>query len=73
MNARWLQEAGVPDAEAFLALDAETLFHKLRSVDPGACLHALYGIAGALEGIRKSELSPARKAELKAFYDHVTT
>lgn len=53
-----LQEVGAKDA--FLRIRAQ--------VDPGACLHMLYGIEGAVEGIPDSRLSEETKAELKAFF-----
>ncbi|MGV8083578.1 MAG: TfoX/Sxy family protein [Coriobacteriia bacterium] len=53
-----LQEVGAKDA--FLRIRAQ--------VDPGACLHMLYGIAGAIEGIPDNRLSEETKAELKAFF-----
>lgn len=40
-----------------------------QSVDPGACLHQLQAIAGAVEGIPKKDLPPERKTELKIFFD----
>ena len=36
-------------------------------VDSGACLHQLTALAGADAGIPKKDLSPERKAELRAF------
>ena len=42
-------------------------------VDPGACFHQLTALAGAEEGVPKKALSPERKAELRDFFDRVTT
>ncbi|HOU09786.1 MAG TPA: TfoX/Sxy family protein [Clostridiales bacterium] len=36
--------------------------------DPGACLHMLYGLQGAVEGIPDRFLSDEKKQELKAFF-----
>ena len=41
----------------------------MKTIDPGVCLHMLYGLEGAVQGIPKKNLSPERKAELKAFFD----
>ena len=43
--------------------------HAVQAIDPGVCLHMLYGLEGAVQGIPKKELDPARKQELKAFMD----
>ncbi len=37
-------------------------------VDGGACLHQLEAIEGAVEGVRKTQLTPEKKAELKTFF-----
>jgi len=37
-------------------------------IDPGAYLHMLYGLQGAIEGIKDSLLSKSTKEDLKAFY-----
>ena len=40
---------------------------KLQAIDPGVCLHQLYALEGAVQGIPKKELDPARRQELKDF------
>ena len=40
--------------------------------DPGACLHMLYGIEGAIQGIPKTQISAARKQELRTFFQTVS-
>lgn len=37
--------------------------------DPGACLHMLYGIHGAVYGISEKLLTSEMKQELKAFFN----
>lgn len=64
-----LERIGVETPEQFRAMGAETAFLKIRAeIDPAACLHQLEALAGAAEGVRKKELSPARKDELKRWY-----
>lgn len=64
-----LRQIGVEDPEALRALGAEEAFRRIRAaVDPGACLHQLQALEGAVEGVRKTALSPERKAELHAFF-----
>jgi len=36
-------------------------------IDDSACIHMLYGLEGAIEEIRKSELAADKNAELKEF------
>ena len=55
-TAAELKEAGVE--QAFLRLQAST----------GACLSLLYGLAGAVEGVKWNQHSPQRKQELQVFY-----
>lgn len=43
---------------------------KIKAIDDSACIHRLYGLEGAIQGIKKSQLSSEVKAELKEFYDH---
>lgn len=52
-----LKEAGVEQA-----------FLRLQAIDPGACLSLLYGLAGAIEGVRWNQHPPQRKQELQEFY-----
>ncbi len=65
-----LQAIGVETPEALQRMGAEEAWLRIRlHVDSGACLHQLQAIAGAAAGVPKKELSPERKAELKAFFD----
>lgn len=64
-----LRRIGVEDPEALRAMGAREAFLRIRAaVDPGACLHQLQALEGAVEGVRKSALSPEKKAELNAFF-----
>ena len=65
-----LRAIGVETAEALRETGAEAAWLRIRAeVDPGACLHQLQALAGAVEGIPKKTLSPERKAALKAYFD----
>ena len=37
--------------------------------DSDACLHMLYGLEGAIEGVNDNSLSQETKEELKAYYN----
>ena len=41
---------------------------KIQEIDPSACIHRLLALEGAIQGVKKTELSDAVKADLKAFY-----
>jgi len=65
-----LRKIGVETPEALREMGAEGAWLSVRGqVNPGACLHQLQALAGAVEGVPKKELSKKRKAELKAFFD----
>lgn len=64
-----LTEVGIDTAEALIEAGAEQAWLQVKTIDPGVCLHMLYGLEGAVQGIPKKNLSPERKAELKAFFD----
>lgn len=46
--------------EAFIRIRAQ--------VDPGACLHMLYGLQGAIDGVKDSLLPESTKSDLREFY-----
>ncbi len=65
-----LKKIGVDSPEALREMGAEGAWLAIRGqVDPGACLHQLQALAGAVAGVPKKELTPERKAELKAFFE----
>ena len=42
---------------------------RIKAIDDSACIHRLYALEGAIQGIKKSELSIDIKKELKDFYN----
>jgi len=65
-----LRRVGLETPEAFRAAGAEEAFLRIRAqVDPTACFHQLTALEGAVQGVRKSQLTPERKAELRSFFD----
>ena len=44
---------------------------KIRAFDESACLHLLWGLEGAVEGIKKKDLSPEVRKDLKDFFDDI--
>lgn len=65
--AQQLAQVGIETAEDLIALGAEQVWLKLQTIDPGVCLMQLYDLEGAVQGIPKKNLDPARKQELKDF------
>ena len=65
---RQLNEVGIMTADELKELGAQQAWLKIRAIDPSACLHQLTALEGAVEGIKKTELSPDKKAELKDFF-----
>ena len=53
-------------------MGAEEAFCRIRrAVKPDACLHELEALAGAVAGVRKSDLPPERKSELRNWFRYL--
>ena len=64
-----LLAVGIETPERLREVGAKEAFLRIRlQCDPGACLHMLYGIQGAVLGIPDALLAPEVKRELKAFF-----
>lgn len=63
-----LIQAEIDTPEKLLALGSREAFLRIRLIDSGACLHMLYGLEGAVQGVRDTFLSPETKQGLKEFY-----
>lgn len=64
-----LIQVGIDTPEKLRGIGAKEAFIQIRlSVDSGACLHMLYGLQGAVEGIKDNFLSNDTKQDLKAFF-----
>jgi DNA transformation protein and related proteins len=63
-----LIQVGVDSFEKLKAIGSEQAFIRLQTIDPGACLSLLYGLDGAINGIKWNELPPERKQSLQQFY-----
>jgi DNA transformation protein and related proteins len=63
-----LIEAGIDSIEKLTELGSEQAFLRLQAFDPGACLNLLYGLEGAILGIKWNELSPEKKQALLRFH-----
>lgn len=63
-----LAQAGIVTADELRKNGAKAAWLKIRQVDPSACIHRLLALEDAIEGVQKSLLHGAVKADLKAFY-----
>ncbi len=63
-----LIQVGIDSYEKLTNLGSEQAFLRLLALDSGACLSLLYGLEGAIEGIKSKELSNEKKKELQQFF-----
>lgn len=64
-----LNEIGIYTPEQLIQTGSKQAFIRIRLIDSGACLHMLYGIQGAVEGIRDTLLAENTKEDLKNFFN----
>lgn len=64
-----LIRVGIDSFKKLESIGSEQAFLRLQTIDPGACLSLLYGLDGAISGIKWNELSSTRKQELQEFYN----
>lgn len=64
-----LNTVGVTTFDELNELGAEKAWLKIQEIDESACIHRLYALEGAIEGVKKTLLPDNRKSELKEFYN----
>ena len=64
-----LKLVGITSYEELKALGAEQAWLKIQEIDESACIHRLLALEGAIQGVKKTQLSEERKKELKEFYE----
>ena len=67
---RQLIQVGIESPEKLKAIGAKEAWLKIQAIDDSAYLNRLYGLEGAVEGIKKSQLDFETKADLKQFYEY---
>lgn len=67
--ARLLSQVEIRNSEELRELGAEMAFLRLKAQDRDACFHKLTALEGAVQGVRKTQLTSERRAELRAFFD----
>ncbi len=65
---RQLNEVGISTEVELKQIGSKDAWLRIKRMDDSACIHRLYALEGAIEGIKKSQLSPEKKEELKEFY-----
>lgn len=65
---RQLNAVGITNEAELRALGAKDAWLRIQTIDPSACIHRLLALEGAIRGIKKAQLPPEVKADLKAFY-----
>ncbi len=66
-----LNSAGINSKEGLELMGSKAAWLKIREKDPSACLHKLYALEGAIQGIKKSCLGEDTKNDLRNFFrDH---
>ena len=63
-----LNEVVITTADQLAELGAEMAWLKIQKIDESACIHRLLALEGAVRGLKKTDIPPERKAELKEFY-----
>ena len=67
-----LNKVGITTAAQLRETGSKKAWLMIRSIDETACLHRLYGLEGAVLGVKKSALPAETKKNLKEFYASFT-
>lgn len=65
-----LNQVGINSYDQLKEMGSRQAWLKIKAIDDSACINRLYGLEGAVQGIKKSQLSSEVKAELKEFYNN---
>ncbi len=63
-----LNDVGIATFAQLKELGSKEAWLRIKAIDASACIHRLYALEAAIQGIRKIDLPADKKAELKAFY-----
>ena len=59
-----LIQVGIDTPEALRAFGAKAAWLKIQEIDPSACIHRLMALEGAIQGVKKTILPDAMRADL---------
>lgn len=63
-----LNQVGITTFEKLKEIGSKEAWLKIKGIDKSACINRLYAIEGAIQNVRKIDLSKEKKEELKEFY-----
>ena len=63
-----LNQVGIMTEDDLKAIGSKQAWLKIQAIDESACIHRLLALEGAIQGVKKTALPDAIKAELKEFY-----
>lgn len=66
-----LNRVGIETSEQLKEIGATQAWLKIREIDDSACIHRLYALEGAIQGVKKSCLTDESKNYLKEFYNFI--
>jgi len=66
-----LNEIGIYTIKQLRETGCKEAFIRIRTIDPGACLHMLCGLQGAIDGIKYTLLPDSTKSDLKEFFKNL--
>lgn len=66
-----LNDVGIYSIQQLREIGSKEAFIRIRMIDPGDCLHMLYGLQGAIDGLKDTFLADNVKSDLKDFYNYI--
>ena len=63
-----LNQVGITTYEQLKDMGSKQAWLKIKSIDESACIHRLLSLEGAIRRVKKSQLPPEVKEELREFY-----
>lgn len=64
-----LNQIGIFHYEQLKEIGSKQAWLRIKGIDASACIHRLYSLEAAILHIKKSQLSPEIKLQLKEFYN----
>ncbi|WP_028043927.1 TfoX/Sxy family protein [Candidatus Stoquefichus massiliensis] len=64
-----LHQVGIDTMDQLQEIGSQEAWLKIQNIDASACIHRLYSLEAAIQGIKKKDLSQQDKQYLKDFYN----
>lgn len=64
-----LNQVGITTYEELKEIGSKQAWLKIKAIDNSSCINKLLGLEGAIEGVKKNQLSEDKRLELKEFYN----